>query len=74
VNATVLQVVDMQDRAGWQMGVDVHLVGDGVDQLDRDCGWENILNKDGHDWLLPGQGRSVPGEDRPPQLPDRHPL
>jgi hypothetical protein len=31
----------MQDPASGQMGVDVHLVCDGVDYLDRDSGREN---------------------------------
>ena len=56
-NATVLLVVDMHERASWQMGVDVHLVCDGVDHLHRDSGRENLLNKDGHDWLPPGGGQ-----------------
>jgi hypothetical protein len=56
VNATVLLVVGMHDPASGQVGVDVHLVCDGVDHLDRDSGRENLLNKDGHDWLPSGTG------------------
>jgi hypothetical protein len=33
--------VDVQDRASWQLGVNAHLVRDGVDHLDRDSGREN---------------------------------
>src|ERR1700722_6214001 len=59
----------MQDRTSWQMSVDIHLVGDRVDYLDRESGRENKLSKDGHDWLPSGRGRSAPGEDRPSRFP-----
>ena len=69
VDATVLLVVDMHDRARGQLGVNAHLVRDGIDHLDRESGRENKLSKDGHDWLPSGRGRSAPGEDRPSRFP-----
>jgi hypothetical protein len=48
--------VDVHDRAGWQPGVDIHLVRDRVDHLDRHSGREDLLNKDGHEWLPSGMG------------------
>jgi hypothetical protein len=49
MSTAALLEVHMQDPTGREFGVDVHFVGDGIEQLVGYPDWKDILNQNRHD-------------------------